>query len=186
MIYLDTDINGMDLCMALQQVSQQRREQALRYKHERDRRLSVAVFLLLKRALREEYGLDGNPELGYEEGGKPFIIGHPEIYFNFSHCRLAAACAVSDRPIGIDIEAIRPVSDALMHYVLSNEEYRAVAVSERPQVEFIKLWTMKESLLKMTGTGLRVDLPSLLPSPGVVFNTTVMGDFVYTVCQRER
>lgn len=183
MIYIDTDIERIDLNKALQLVSQQRREQALRFRHDNDRRLSVAVYLLLKRALNEEYGITENPVFGYEDDGKPHIIGHTDIHFNLSHCRCAAVCAVSDRPVGIDVETIRPLHEPLARYVLNDEEYKRVMSADRPNVEFIRLWTMKESLLKLTGKGLRKELRTLLPCEGVEFKTTVERDFIYTVCQ---
>lgn len=186
MVYIDTDFESIDLQAALANVSAQRRTAALAYKHERDQRLSVAAYMLLKRALSEGYGIGGNPEFGYGKGGKPFIIGHPEIHFNLSHCRHAAVCAVSDRPIGIDVESIRPYNDALTRYVLNDEEYQRVASSGKPEVEFTRLWTMKESLLKLTGTGLRGDLKALLPHPTATFDTTIEPNYIFTVCQSAR
>lgn len=186
MVYIDTDFGHLDLQAALASVSAQRREAALRFKHECDQRLSVAVYLLLKRALKEEYGIGENPVFGYEKGGKPFIKGHPEIHFNMSHCRHAAACAVSDRPIGIDVETIRPYKDALARYVLNDEEWQTVTASSKPEEEFTRLWTMKESLLKLMGTGLRQDLKTLLPCHSAVFTTTIRPNFICTVCQSAR
>lgn len=186
MVYVDTDFENLDLRAALESVSAQRRATATGFKRELDQRLSVAVYMLLKRALKEEYGIDGNPVFGYGEGGKPYLIGHPEIHFNMSHCRHAAVCAVDDRPIGIDVETIRPYNDALARYVLNADEYQSVAVSAKPEVEFTRLWTMKESLLKLTGTGLRRDLKTLLPHPTATFATTIEPNFIYTVCQNAR
>lgn len=186
MIYIDidTDIDGIDLDETLPTISEQRRNQALRFRNERDRRLSVAAYLLLKRALREEYDICDNPIFGYEDGGKPYIVGHKDIFFNISHCRCAAVCAVSNRPIGIDVETIRPFKEALAQYVLNDSEYRLAVSTEHPDVEFTKLWTMKESLLKLTGKGLREDLKTLLPCNDADFHTFINIDFIYTVCQR--
>lgn len=183
MIYINTNIDIIDLSVALPTISEQRRKKALSYKNKRDQKLSVAVYLLLKQALKEEYGIEESPVFGYEEGGKPYIIGHQEICFNMSHCRSAAICAIDSRPIGVDIETIRPFKETLAHFVLNDEEYQQVVSADRQDVEFIKLWTMKESLLKLTGTGLRDDLKTLLPCDDVDFHTLVEQDFIYTVCQ---
>jgi 4'-phosphopantetheinyl transferase len=72
------------------------------------------------------------------------------------------AVAVSDEPIGIDIETIRPYKDDLARHVLSDSEYESVVSSSKPDVEFIKLWTRKEAVLKLSGEGIRRDLRTLL------------------------
>ena len=103
MVYIDEHIMDFDLDAALQQISEQRREQALRFKFERGQRTCVLAYILLKKALRQEYGIHENPIFEYNAHGKPSIIGHPDIHFNLSHCREAVACAVSPHPIGIDV-----------------------------------------------------------------------------------
>ena len=161
MFYIDDHIAEFDLEEALKQVSPQRKEKALRYRHEAGQRQSVAVYLLLKKALEQEYGITGDLEFGFQEQGKPFLLQYPEIHFSLSHCKVAVACAVSDHPVGIDIEHIRPYHPDLGAYVLNEEDLRQVERSERPDVEFIKRWTQKESYLKLTGEGIRNDLKTL-------------------------
>lgn len=182
MLYLDTNIYGFDLDEALGDVSEQRRRKALAFKHELGRRQSVLAYRLLKQALAKEYDLIGNPVFDYGEHGKPYLIGHPEIFFNMSHCAAAVACAVSDRPVGVDVESIRPLRPTLAKYVLNDDELSLVMSSDRPDREFTRLWTMKESLLKLRGTGLRDDLQSLLPCDDVSFTTKEADGFVVTVC----
>ena len=87
MIYINDEIEELPLEIALQQISEQRREQALKFKHEQGQRLSVAAYLLLKEGLRQEFGLTYNPIFGYHANGKPYIDGCPDIHFNMSHCR---------------------------------------------------------------------------------------------------
>ena len=94
MIYINDHIDQFSLDEALLEISQQRREQALKFKYEQGQRLSVAAYLLLKEGLRQEYGLTENPLFGYHEDGKPFIEGHADIHFNLSHCKEAVVCAV--------------------------------------------------------------------------------------------
>ncbi len=187
MIYIDSDIYGFNLDEALARISEQRRNQALKFSHEEGRRLCVAAYKLLKKGLETEYGITENVEFGYAEGGKPFIKGRETIHFNLSHCRTAVACAIHDKPVGIDIETVRPFKDSLARHVLSLSEYEKVAASADPAYEFTRLWTMKESLLKLTGRGLRTDLQSLLPRPGVKFIPIDTGEakVVCTVCLNE-
>lgn len=162
MVYLNDDIAGFDFEAALPLLSDQRREQALRFKHELGRKTCAAAYLLLCEALRKEYGIMEKPVFEYGEHGKPFIIGHPEIHFNLSHCREAAICVVADRPVGVDIESIRPYKDTLVRYTMSDEEITRISQSQHPAREFIRLWTMKEAVLKLSGEGIRNDMKSVL------------------------
>jgi 4'-phosphopantetheinyl transferase len=75
MIYLSENIWDFNLSEALSEISEQRREQALKFKHELGQRLSVLAYQLLKQGLREEYGITDNPLLEYNEHGKPSIVG---------------------------------------------------------------------------------------------------------------
>ena len=186
MIYINDDIGSLQLEAALAEISGQRREQALKFRHEQGRRLCVAAYLLLKEGLRQEYGIDENPLLDYDPQGKPFLADHQDIFFNLSHCRGAAICAIGNSPVGIDIECIREYRPGLAAYTMNELELEHIGRADRPDVEFIRLWTMKESLLKLTGEGIRSSLKDVLKDVGgqVVFTTVVNlhRQHVYTIC----
>lgn len=154
MVYLNDDIAHFDFEAALPLLSEQRRQQALKFKHEQGRKTCAAAYLLLCEALRQEYGITEKPVFGYGEHGKPFIVGHPDIHFNLSHCREAVACVVSDRPVGIDVESIRSYKDSLARYTMNDDELAQIHQAPRPDIAFIRLWTMKEAKLKLSGTGI--------------------------------
>ncbi|MBQ8487701.1 MAG: 4'-phosphopantetheinyl transferase superfamily protein [Prevotella sp.] len=184
MVYIDEHIEEFDLQAALGEISEQRREQALRFKHERGQRTCVLAYLLLKMALRREYGITENPLFEYGEHGKPLLAGHPEIHFNLSHCREAVACAVSRQPVGIDVESVREYKESLARYTMNEAELAEIAAAERPDVAFTRLWTMKEARLKWSGEGLSNNLKeALADAPRSDFKTTVdlSQRFVYTV-----
>ena len=186
MLYLNDRLSEFDLDEALAQLSDQRREQALRFKHETGRRTCAAAYLLLCQGLREEYAITEKPVFEYGEHGKPFIVGHPDIHFNLSHCREAVACYVSDRPVGIDIETIRPAKDSLLRYAMNDSEVESILRSPNPPLAFTCLWTKKEALTKLTGRGLTNDLKDVLSQhPDVYIETTVSQDvrYVYSIAQ---
>ena len=85
MIYIDQKIEDFDLKEALAMVSQQRRDHALRYRQERDQRLSLGAYRLLQRALNVEYGITEPPVFDYDSHGKPLLTDYPHIFFNMSH-----------------------------------------------------------------------------------------------------
>jgi 4'-phosphopantetheinyl transferase len=93
---------------------------------------------------------------------------------------VAVACAVSDRPVGIDIEHLRPFNKELATYVLNEDQLEQVLQSTDPAVEFLKFWTQKESLLKLTGEGIRNDLKTL-DMHKAILHTTINIDGSY-VC----
>ena len=183
-IYIDENINDFDLDEAMTLLSEQRREQVARYKLEGPRRQAVAAYLLLRKALREMYGIHDAPVFEYDANGKPSILGHPEIFFNLSHCRKAVACVVADSPVGIDVEETCRFSESIARYTLDDEEYESVVKADNPSQAFIRLWTMKEALLKYTGEGLRRDIKTVLrlsPANKVEFLTELHDGYVVSV-----
>lgn len=188
MIYIDDRIEQMNFGEALAAVSDQRRNQALRFRNVHDQCLSLAAYRLLQYALRLEYGIMEPPIFKYEAHGKPVLVDYPDIHFNLSHCNEAVACIVSSQPVGIDVESLSHYDEELVERVMSSEEQQQIAASPDSQLAFIRLWTMKESLLKMTGEGLVTDIRSVLrndialQNESVRFLTTSYPDFVCTVC----
>lgn len=162
MVYLNDDIAHFDWEAALPLLSEQRREQTLKFKHLLGRKTCAAAYLLLCEALRKEYGITEKPIFEYGKHGKPFIIGYPDIHFNISHCREAVLCVVSSRPVGVDVESIRSYKDSLVNYTMNPQEIAQINQAPRPEVEFVRFWTMKEALLKLSGEGISKDLKTVL------------------------
>ncbi len=101
--------------------------------------------------LKENYGLSDQVIIK-DLGGKPRLKSG-EMYFNVSHSRNTLVIAVSNTEVGVDIEFFdRPISERVKSYCLSvDEQERAVCEN----IEFLKIWTAKESYLKLYGTGLK-------------------------------
>ena len=161
-VLLNDRLDSLDLNVALSLLPSFRREQALRFRRESDRRQSVAAWLLLREACREELGLDEVPTVAWTEKGKPYFPGMPGVHFNLSHCPEAAVCAMDSAPVGIDVEAVRPLDREVMEQVMSPREQAEILADSAPETAFLLLWTRKESLLKLTGEGLCDALPTLL------------------------
>lgn len=181
-ILVSEKIWEFDLEAGLKDISEQRREQALKFKFEQGQRLCVLAYQLLKEGLQKEYGITDNPIFEYNEHGKPSIVGHPEIYFNLSHCKEAAICVISDKPVGVDVESIREFKDSLVNYTMNDEEKAEMASSSNPASTFIRLWTMKEATSKLIGTGITNDVKSLIDTTKYKYNTTEKESYIYTIC----
>ena len=149
-----------------------RREKVESIKHGTGRRQSLLAYRLLCRGLREEYGITETPTFTYGEHGKPFIkiqnskfkIKNSSLpFFSLSHCRKAVACIIDDRPCGIDIESVgRRASDSLIRYSMNEEEIGEIKKGEPGGKAFLRLWTRKEAVLKLIGTGIRDTMKDVL------------------------
>lgn len=133
------------------------------------------AYALLERAIRQTWGLERLPEIARLPGGKPFFPGHPDRHFNLSHSGSLALCALADRPVGADIEVIRPRREGLSAYVFKEKEYDRFLALGGDWDAFYTLWTEKESILKYTGEGLKALRSSVLPPECVITNLSGAG-----------
>jgi 4'-phosphopantetheinyl transferase len=99
-----------------------------------------------------------------------------------SHCREAAICVLSDRPVGVDIESIREFRESLARYTMNESELHQILQSDTPAEAFIRLWTMKEATLKRSGEGIRNNMKDVLSGQHALetFVNKTRG-YVYTV-----
>lgn len=190
-IYINAHLEDLDLDWAFTQLSEQRRLYLQQFRHERSRRAGAAAYLLLRQGLRELFDIEEPPTFDFGEHGKPFLSTRPDIHFSLSHCREAAACAVATEPVGIDVESLRSFSPALLQRTMSEIETAAILAADEPSRSFVRLWTRKEAYLKLTGTGLVDELPTVLAtaaSEGYSFETTEDSErpFVMSVCFRNK
>ena len=132
------------------------------------------AYTLLQTALHQIYGLSELPELKQQERGKPYFPQYPSIHFNLSHSGSFALCGISDQPIGVDIQVLRPFRPTLMKRSCSDHELAWLHSRGMQESDFALLWTLKESIGKYTGYGLPYPPSRLLvPTPplGEPFST---------------
>lgn len=152
---LETD---MSLCTAdevnrlLPHVSPSRQKAALQFKHIFGQYCCLKSYCMLMQLLGMEDTAQ-RPDFLTNEFGKPYLPDQP--YFSISHCKNGLLVAIDDNPIGVDIECIRHASDQLIDYTMSPEEATAIRSAGCPDRAFSALWTQKEALLKMVGTGIQ-------------------------------
>ena len=84
--------------------------------------------------------------------------------FSISHCKNALAVGIADKDLylGIDIESVRTPQDGLVERTMNTDEQAMIAAADDPAVAFTRLWTQKEAVLKMHGTGIIDDLHNVL------------------------
>lgn len=173
-----TQCSEQEVARLIPLVSMQRREQALAYKHVFGQYCCLKSYEMLLHLLAShllpishspsERPIAASPRplptpsptFLYNEHGAPYLQDGP--CFSISHCKQGIAVAVSDLPIGIDIEGLRRVDEALVRKTMNLEEQSQIAMSQNPEVEFIRLWTRKEAYVKMLGTGIISDMHGIL------------------------
>lgn len=120
---------------------------------------------LLAQAVRLCWGLDRLPEICREKRGKPFFPAFPQYCFNLSHSGSLALCALSQRPVGVDIQVIRSAwSPRLLERSCSPAERAWLSRRGDRPADFTALWACKESAAKESGYGLPYP-PSRLEVP---------------------
>lgn len=101
------------------------------------------------------------PQFSYING-KPYLTDFPNIHFSISHTNNAVAVAISSSPVGIDIECYRDIhSPRILQRVCNSADLEQIHANSTSQ-DFLRIWTIKESLVKANGCGIRVGLPSVL------------------------
>lgn len=164
-----TDISEAEYEAMYAASSPSRKRHIDRMKHREDRLRSLAAQLLVHRLLGRDAILER------AENGKPFLRDSA-LCVSIAHSYEGVVCAVSEGPVGIDIEKIRSVPPALIDRVCTEGEKAFVLgpsqnctlydITRDPrEVNFFCIWTAKEAYLKKSGcslpTALRTDTLAL-------------------------
>lgn len=83
--------------------------------------------------------------------GKPIFIQPKNIYFSLSHSNYVAVCAISDKPVGIDVERIREYDSKLVNRFFTKYDLEFLESQEESKraKKFTEVWTYKEAVCKM-------------------------------------
>jgi len=73
-------------------------------------------------------------------------------HWSISHKPLWVAAAIADRPVGIDIEHLKPRRTNLFDQVGTADDWSVVGEPSWPG--FFRIWTAKEAVLKANGVGI--------------------------------
>jgi len=144
-------IRESDAMLAL--LPAERQERLLRVQKPEKRREPLCAYFMLRHALWEQYHWRELPPMAYSSLGKPYFPDFPTVHFNLSHTAGAVLVGLSDEPVGVDIEHIRPVSQRTMRRLADVATERA----------FFKSWVRREARAKRAGTGIGVMLESETP-----------------------
>ena len=102
----------------------------------------LCAYGVLRLALNRTYAWQTLPQMARTERGKPYFLELPNVHFSLSHTEGAVLAGISDRPLGVDIERIRPVSHLLLDSM------------EKGREDFFSVWVRREARSKRTGIGM--------------------------------
>jgi len=162
------------------------RARAERFVVDQVKRRFVLSHAALRLILARRLGSDWR-DIRYDTvaNGKPCLAGsaagRPE--FNMSHSGDLMVVALSaDRPVGIDVEAWRPIDRVrgLAETILAVRElavFDGLSPEEASRV-LLRLWTFKEALVKALGLGLSVE-PRSIALPDSVLGGDPGGELLF-------
>lgn len=140
----DVDDYHNDIC---KKYFPKRYENAIKMCSKDDEKLSAAAGYLMYKTLNcTENDID------YKINGKPYLKNN-SVHFNISHSGKYAVIAVSTDEIGIDIEKASEKNLICSKRVFTPDEQKWVGEDTD---RFSVLWTLKESVMKTLGEGLRL------------------------------
>ncbi|MGA6925584.1 MAG: 4'-phosphopantetheinyl transferase superfamily protein [Desulfosarcina sp.] len=108
----------------------------------------LARVALAESCRKSDLRLDGLPK---NENGVPLPVDG--VHWSLTHKSDVVGGVASRLPVGIDLETIRPVSDALCAKVADRREWLLVGEKDR-SMAFFRIWTAKEAVLKAVGKGM--------------------------------
>jgi 4'-phosphopantetheinyl transferase len=152
----------VEACHAL--LSDEEREKASRYRVERPRTDYIFTRGTLRSQLSKYLRIPPHEiSFRYTKYGKPFLANDSDLAFNVSHSEgLALLAFTRKRDIGVDVEKLRPQTDALklaerFFSVREREALRPLSGDEL-HTAFFRCWTRKEAYIKAKGEGLSLPL----------------------------
>jgi len=142
----------------LKYVSEEKRQRLSRMRHPQSLAHSLVGDLLV-RYLAVQYLEVSNEDLHFETNryGKPYLVDPPKpFHFSLSHSGHWVVGAVSQNPVGVDVQLMEPIDNNFAQRVMTPEAYEHyLKLPDSQRLDyFYDLWTRQESYLKLTGEGL--------------------------------
>lgn len=142
----------------------EKQERIRRFKFPADALRTLIADVLSRWLICEQLAIKNNDILiTHNANGKPFLQGHDGIHFNNSHSGRWIVSAISNFPVGIDVEFISEMDLSIASHCFSRQEFLDLTAldDERSRRDyFFDLWTLKESYIKAIGLGLSMELSS--------------------------
>ncbi len=188
--FLDlTTVSDGELEQWYHQMPRLRQERCKRIKKELSQKQCIAADRLMRSALSEYLNIPMDAvEIQLSAEGKPYLQGDP-VRFSISHSDNLIACVVSEDPVGIDVERIRPIPEEAQKRICTPAEweYLCGASDDRErELRFISLWTRKEAVFKIEGHLPRRDKETdvMEDTENLTIRTEVTENYIVTTAKK--
>ena len=164
------------------------KQKANSFKFEKDKKLYVIAHGILRELIGSYFNCNPSSiNFINNDSGKPHIANSlkvSDLQFSLSHSVDCFVIAFNlDEPIGADVERIVPGTD---HSVIIENYF---SVSEKEQLGkttnkdkfFYQLWTEKEAIGKVSGTGV-TNIPNLQLQEGYKLYNGSLNNYQYAIC----
>ncbi len=165
-------------------ISRERQEKIGLLRRDADKTVSLFTELLIKEELALMTGERFEKiEIIKDSLGKPYAKDMEEIFFSVAHSQNRIVFATAKSPVGVDIEFMREVNLKTAQRFFTKEEYESVIAKDKR--EFFRIWTLKESYVKMLGKGFRIPPESFCVTSGEIAEiseSAVYENYMISVC----
>lgn len=189
----------------LEKVEKERRKKLLHGTKQGSSSCMLAAGCLLHKALCEWMGLEADDtppfKISYGKEGKPYLKEKPELYFNLSHSGEYVCCAAGDVPVGVDLQKKTAVKEKIAERFFTAADNQRLSLCRKEEWNdlFFRMWSIKESFVKLTGEGLKQGLGSFeinwqlsaileegKDKPSAYFKEqTALPEYSFCVCTKE-
>ena len=152
MQFLIANINDFDdseLETVMSRMPKNQREYINRKKRNTLRKQSIVARVLIKNLLTKFYEVSDGYSIDFDSNGKPYYLNSNDLHISLSHSGDFVCAVVSNKPVGIDIQIHKTISDKLIKRVCTDDEYEFIKSSDNNA--FFRIWTAKEAYSKCTG-----------------------------------
>lgn len=157
-----------------ERMSQQRKSKIDKLNNRDSKNTSLLAGILLNRHI--ERNNFTNYQIVLSDNGKPYEMNN-KFYFSISHSVNTVAVAISDTPVGIDLELNnRKEKKNIINRFFNEDDLN------KP---FLETWTQKESYTKLKDKNLIEVLKNPIDK-GVFFQTFVTEEYTLSICTEEK
>ncbi|MBS5984143.1 4'-phosphopantetheinyl transferase family protein [Clostridium butyricum] len=155
------DVNLSKFNILLNKISLDKCKKVENFMHFKDKVRGILGEALLRKILISEYDLKNSDiKFIFNDYAKPFLESK-NIQFNISHSGKWVLLGIDDNLIGVDIEEVKDINyKEISESIFNYNEFLYIKNSTSKLHTFYKLWTLKESYIKMIGKGMSIQLKS--------------------------
>ena len=172
-------------------VSRNRQNKIKSYLFDTDKKLSLYSEILLRVIIVKTFHID-NASVFFDKNayGKPYLKNNKNFHFNISHTKGLIVIAISNSPIGVDVELTRRFDLHIAKRFFTEYEIEYInGDTEKMYQRFFEIWTKKEAYIKHNGKGLTIPLNSfnvLSDNISHKIKSFFYEDYILSVCSENK